>query len=241
MRFHGKIFQRYVEQLVDQILARDPNTQYVKHSDVVYRDGKQELRSSDMIIRKGDSLFLFEVSATRMQAKRTIGQGNITTLENDIQKMVIGNVKSLQTCISNLKVGNLQLQGIDINEVKRFYPIVVMLEGFPKHPAIQVFLTDLAKKGGYFVAEDIAPLTLLNVEDLEEIEGYTTENFFKILFDSISGESFSQLALADFIKRKYPKIAMRSKWLDGLTNQIFNEATLMFFGKPLSGIGLHTE
>lgn len=233
MRLHGKLFQRYVEEIVTVILNRTPASDFIKHVDVVYREGKKEHRSSDIILRKGTSLFLFEASATRLQAKNTTGLGNETALAADIGKMVLHNAKSIQTCIVNIKEGNLKLNGINLTEIKRFYPIIVTIEGLPKHPAIQLFLNNLVRSEGLLTAGDIGPLALIDAEDLEEVEGYTEGDFIETILAWIDGESFTQFGLADYIKRKYPKIAMRSKWLDGLTNQIFNEATMLFFGKPM--------
>ncbi len=236
MGFHGKLFQIYIEEIMKEILKRTPASSFDIHVDILYEVKKEEHRSTDLIIRKGDALFLFEVSATRLQAKRTTGQGEEESLTNDIEKIVLHNARTMQKCISNIKQGYLQLGNLDASKIKTFYPIIVTLEGLPRHPAVQMFISKKLREEDVFVSQDIAPLALIDASDLEEVEGYTQDDFFQIFLSWIKDNLFDQYSLADFVKRKYPPIDLRSDWQKGITDQIFNESTMLFFGKPLPSL-----
>jgi hypothetical protein len=100
-----------------------------------------------------------------------------------------------------------------------------------------MFLKKRVAEENILMGSDIAPLAMLDAEDLEEIEGYSEGDFIQFYFEWLSSGKYSQFSLRDYLKRFYPAINMRSHWLDSISKQIFNEATQLFFGKPLSVSG----
>lgn len=81
-------------------------------------------KTSDVAVRVGNDLFLFEVNARMLAADPAIG-GEASATADELQKLVVGKINQLGGCISALFTGKAHLPGSEMDTVKRVWPVVV--------------------------------------------------------------------------------------------------------------------
>lgn len=234
-RYNGQIFEKYVADVITQLHKRNPPSSSIEY-DQKYYIGKEQLRTPDVMIFCDDYAIFVEASATRLQAKQTISMGNIDAFEKDNEKIVFHNASSLDVFINNFLDKKTIIENIDASKIKRIYPVVVAIEGYPKLNVLYLFIQEELDKRLLFQSERVQPFSLLDVSDLEYLEGFSDLMFVDALDKWHAHPNFKDDSLDGILQAEYPDAKNNSKWLKAISDDLFDKATRAIFNKPLKEI-----
>ncbi|WP_420631918.1 hypothetical protein [Candidatus Leptofilum sp.] len=233
-RYHGRIFQEYVEEFIQEIHKQHPVEGERIVQEQTYRIGKQEGKTSDIMIFGSDYAIFVEASATRMQAKGTISQGTRTAFDSDFKKMILHNAKSLDNFIKKFRSGSITIEGIESEKIAVYYPVIITMETFAgQNSIIHPFLKSTLESDKLFANKDIAGLSVLEIDDIEYLEGYINATLISIL-KSWHGQSNDLLPkdhFKDHLKNFPEKDELSKTLLLKITGAALDEATQFMFNK----------
>lgn len=175
-RFNGALVETYAQQTVERAFPSKaheiiwlPGT---VHRDVPYDVPGGERRTPDVAIDLTPDLVLIEVTSSRL-TERTVVDADPDSVRQDIQKIVIDKVAQLGDRIRDLRSGLSMLPGLELANVERMWPIVVASEGLFQTPTLWAHISDAVTAA--LTQPTVQPLTLLDIEDLEELMGHVVE------------------------------------------------------------------
>lgn len=231
-RYHGRIFQIYVEEFIQKIYQQNPTKGEQLVQEQTFRIGKQEGKTPDIMIFGSDYAVFFEASATRMQAKGTVGLGERSAFDSDFQKMILHNAKSLDSFIEKFRNGLISIEDIDPRKIKFYYPVIITIESFAgQNSIIYPFLKRKLKDSQLLIDKDIAGLTILEISDIEYLEGYVNATLIDVLksWHSQSNELLPDQHFKDHIKSFPEKDESFKTLLSQITDIAFDEAIQFMF------------
>lgn len=231
-RYHGRIFQIYVEEFIQKIHKQNPIKGEQFFQEHTYRIGKQEGKTPDIMIFGSDYAIFFEASATRMQAKGTIGLGERAAFDSDFKKMVLHNAKSLDNFIEKFRNGSIKIEDIDPGKIELYYPVIITIESFAgQNSIIYPFVKRKLEDTELLVGKDIAGLTILEISDIEYLEGYVNAALIDILksWHSQSNGLLPEQHFKDHIKSFPEKDESFKTLLSEITDAAFDEAIQFMF------------
>lgn len=125
----------------------------------------------------------------------------------DTQKVLTEKIEQLGARILDLREGVVQLPKFDIDQVERIWPIVISSEGLFQTPTLWAYIRPSVEKA--LAQPKVQPLTLFDVEDLEEFIGLVLagHSAVDILRDKTT-EQWRELELSAWFRgsgrRRYP-------------------------------------
>ncbi|WP_173066013.1 hypothetical protein [Phytohabitans houttuyneae] len=164
-------FDEYSEKYARQIFESLAGTLGVKrvYSDSDLKRAYKGLSVADVAVDYGDAWVVVEVT-TSQAARNTINAVSVDGLERD-RKMVVHEASQIAATIDQLRQNRIALTG-DQNVMQAiFYPIIVLTEGFPANPLVTSLMRQEIKAAGLLKEQDIAPLELMDLVELDMIEG----------------------------------------------------------------------
>ena len=117
--FAGEVVERYALDLAE---ATAPQSVRVLGEQSYGKKGKK--LTSDVAIVTGSDLILFEVHARRVAATAAV-TGTASEAILEVSKLLVGKADQLGGCVDALLSGEATLPDVQINDVKRIWPIVV--------------------------------------------------------------------------------------------------------------------
>ena len=92
-------------------------------------------------------------------------------LHQDIDKLV-AKLAQIDATIKNLRVREAELTGSPAaSGPRRYYPVLVLTEGFPVNPVTLTMLRQRAEEAHLLVGDDTSALEVVDVTELEMLEG----------------------------------------------------------------------
>lgn len=186
------LFRSSAESYVAEVLrgiCGDPRRFY-DETTLRRRLGGKGIRIADAAIDYGTSWVVVET--TTLQARRrTLGGIDESDISADIDQLVDKKVEQLHSTIAQLKVRGDRMSGYASTVPRRYYPVLVMSEGFPVNPVTLHATRERARKKGMLSSVDIAPLEIVDVDELEMIEGLPSDGG-PTLPEIFEGKSASQ-------------------------------------------------
>jgi hypothetical protein len=166
----GGVFQQSVEQTFRRGMAiASPDVEIT--ADVEYGPRSARRRSSDVILDfEQDPLFVEVVSGPLRAATST--RGDLTTLDADLDRLVIGKAKQLDKSISDFFEGQLELSGVDPTVVRRAWPVIVTSHSLPHAPTLLEEIEERVEEAGWLRDERVRPLAIISAEELFFCEGF---------------------------------------------------------------------
>lgn len=130
-----------------------------------------ERRTCDSTIDDGRRWALFEMTSSRLN-RESASASSAERLESDLGKLV-GKAQQLSDTIGALRDGEHLLTPGEsgVPRRRRYFPVLVMTEGFPVNPVTLTSLRQRVAELGLLVGDDVAPLQVLDVSELEILEG----------------------------------------------------------------------
>lgn len=169
-RSFGLPFQRSVEQTLRRGVEASGNPVPVA-ADVRYGSSPGRMRdSSDVILGYERNPVFVEVVSGPLRAG-TLTRGDRAHFEADLERLVIGKARQLQTSITDFFSGVLELPGFDPETTRRIWPVIVSTYEFPMREEIARRIDERLVETGRLQDERIAPLALISAEELFFCEG----------------------------------------------------------------------
>ncbi len=113
-------------------------------------------------------------SSSRLRQPRRPGtlsmQHRLRAPESDRKKIAKEALQASQT-IDSIRQNEAALTGSTRGNPVRFYPVVVLTEGFPNNPLVTSRLREELRAQNILVGADTAPLEILDLAELDMIEG----------------------------------------------------------------------
>ena len=182
----GKVFEDYVASIIKRALSdtKACAERYIIRP--IYAQRRQA-ECTDIAVYGGDTLILLECKAPLLSAK-TKFSGNFCNLHDGIKPNAIKGVEQLWSAIQALghtdTTQRRQVEGIDIAQVRKIYPVLVLSDHMFSFPFMNRFLDSEFKR--FVTCNDleehleIMPLTVLTIEDLENLEPYLSDAPFHV-------------------------------------------------------------
>jgi len=171
--FNGSIVETYVCETAERAYPPKPPSGPIwlpgtVHRDVPYPAKGGTHRTPDVAIDLGPDLILIEVTASRLTEKSVV-DADPDAVRADIQKVLIDKISQLGKRIRDLRDAVATLPGVEIDLVDRIWPIVVSADGLFQTPTLWAYIKPTVENA--LSQPKVQPLTLFDVEDLEEFMG----------------------------------------------------------------------
>jgi hypothetical protein len=171
--FTGRVYERYCLDLARSVHAR-AGLQAARvlgeqrfSASKRKRAGKGE-KTSDVAIDIGHDLILIETTASRLAATG-LRTGDLARITGDVDRAIIAKIKQLNKCINHLVKRDAKLPGVQIEMVKRIWPVIVSFAAVQQNPILWEYI-DQRTLGALSQAR-VKPLTLLDPEEYELLCG----------------------------------------------------------------------
>lgn len=238
----GDVFEDYASSIIKRgINSQAPSNRERLIINAKY-DHKQDDECADVAICYGDTLTLMECKSTRLSASAKFS-GDFDTFYKNIKPAKKG-IEQLWNAL--LKLGNRRenkrrtVQGIDIGNVKKIYPVLVLSDRIFSTPLMNWFLNSefQSLKQQKYLTEDIKvmPLTVLTIMDLESLEPYMIDTPFHAHLDEWLN-LFKEKDVSVFRSYLYPLMMSNPRentFMDQRFGQIMSGAQDYFSSRGIS-------
>jgi hypothetical protein len=178
-----------------QRLYREPELQAA-----FARGGKKgaTAKSADAAIEYPGAWLVAEVTSSALTRTAAVG-GSVAALVADLAK-IEAKARQLQTTMDALRADDTRLTGRLAAGGRRFVPLLVMAEGFPVNAATTTALRAQLAAKGILAAPDIAPLHVIDAEELAMAESLVEQGTSLLdLLDGHARGNFRAMSLRDYI------------------------------------------
>ncbi|MFF1819726.1 hypothetical protein ACFVWG_20670 [Kribbella sp. NPDC058245] len=180
-------FETWVLEGFDSIVAHSPERFY---SEERLKAAYPSTKVADAAVDYGDTWIVIEVTTAGIQAATASGISDDAVL-TDINDC-IKKARQLDATINNLRNKEERLTGTAAPVRRRFRPILVIADRFATGPIFTNLLWDRLKDTGVLQGDDVAPLEVMEIEDVHMIEGLV-EQTGQALTDLLTGKEGSSL------------------------------------------------
>jgi hypothetical protein len=145
---------------------------------------KTNKKVADAAVSYGDAWMVFELTTSRLQRGSSAGISE-EKVDSDLTKL-IKEIEQIDHTINSLISNEAALTGIEpLVSSASFYPVLVVSEDFPINPLTVDQLRRRAKGRNLLCQPDVKPLQVLNIVELEMIEGLQGESSLSLrnIFD----------------------------------------------------------
>jgi hypothetical protein len=189
-------------------------------------------KTSDIAIDFGLDLVLIEVSGSRLRAE-TLLSGDMQSVTDDLERMVIKKVRQLDHCIHALVAGRAQIPAegaeIDMRRVERIWPVVVTAGNLTQTGALWQYIH--SKTEGILNQPKVQPLTLLDIDDLEALCGFIERgHVMQNMLAAKTTPPYRELELAVWVRHDPaapPEDQARPSYVEAVWQRAIERATAM--------------
>lgn len=136
---YGKFLERYCFALIKNAAADGATVLPEQHY-----NRKQE-KSSDAVVFLENAAVFCEVVGKRLNFKKSVIEGDITAIEDDIAKMCLAKAEQLDRNIKDFRAGKLRFEGIHPSRISDIFPVVVVSDPLPQG-AIGIFIAEYLQR-----------------------------------------------------------------------------------------------
>jgi hypothetical protein len=126
-------------------------------------------KTADLVVDYGSAWAVVEVS-THQIARDTVNGVSINGLRRD-REAVLKEAIQVASTISRLRENERALTGSRPTSRKRFFPIILLTEGFPTNPLTTSAVREELRVRKILQEADVAPIEIIDVIELDMIEG----------------------------------------------------------------------
>lgn len=123
----------------------------------------------DIAIFEGATAVFIEIGIDRPNLRDTIVRGNLESFDADVRKILVKRAEQLDRKIDDFYAGSLVYEGIDPASIKRLYPVVCLIDGFPLGTPLYRRMAGLVLAAGYLQQEQAEHLTVISAEEFETL------------------------------------------------------------------------
>lgn len=124
-------------------------------------------RIADAAVDYGDAWVVVEITTSKL--KRQSVAASAESLGEDLDKLV-GEAEQIDSTIAALRDEEAALTGVSSGLLRRFYPLLVVAEGFPVNPNTIEHLRQRVQARGLLAGPDVAPLEIVDTVELAMLE-----------------------------------------------------------------------
>ena len=225
----GQVFEDYTASIIKRALS-DKEVCAERYILRPRYDQKEQTECTDIAVLGDDTLILLECKAPLLSAK-TKFSGDFCNLYDGIKCNAIKGVKQLWTAIQTLAHTNTtqrgRVEGIDISQVRKIYPVLILSDRIFSFPYMNRFLdsefTRLVTRNDLKEHLEIVPLTVLTIEDLESLEPYLSDTPFHAHLDDWITQFFSinkSLPFNEYLRRLREREMRHNTYMEHEARQI---------------------
>ncbi|KGH48626.1 hypothetical protein IN07_01300 [Modestobacter caceresii] len=181
-------------------------------------------RIADAAVDYGDAWVVVEITTSRL-TRDTVAGADMEALSRDLDKLV-DKVEQLDHTIAALRADPSRLTGAPSGPTRRFFPLLVVAEGFPVNPVSVELLRNRVRQRGLLTEANIGPLEVVDTVELELLEGLA-ESGGPGLRDVLAGKEHATLfrdSLRGYVMRECRYDFARSRRLAGLVDKAWKPA-----------------
>ncbi len=170
MRFFGKLFERYVRNLIQRAIPDTHGLTRRVFPEFPYSAPAGEQRTSDVVIVYEHTALFVEVTAGRLRLEDTLLAADLTAFDHDLQRIVLRKARQLNRCIRDFRENRFTFDGQTARDLRHIQPVIVTPESLPEG---RIFWNHVrGRLAAEHLLEDplIDPLQLLDIEELEMLE-----------------------------------------------------------------------
>lgn len=178
---------------------------------------KAKRRVADIAIDYGSAWVVMEVTSSQLTRDSVAAVSN-EALSADLDKLV-GEVQQIDHTIQSLREKETALTGAPSpSPVRKYYPVLVLTEGFPVSPVTITILRERAHQAGLLSGSDVGPLEVIDTVELEMVESLQESGGPSLpsLLDMKQSANLHRASLRDYILREAnlrPRMSSRVKRL----------------------------
>lgn len=140
---------------------------------------KKNQKIADAAIDYGDTWIVVEVTTSQLQRDAaTAVPGNAQV--DDIDKL-LEEIHQIDATIQALRRDESRLTCVANPIRRRYLPLLLLTEGFPVNPVSMTVIRERAHRKGLLQGQDVMPLEVLDVEELELIEALQEQQGVSLL------------------------------------------------------------
>jgi hypothetical protein len=164
-------FNEYSERYAIEVLEALASTHGVKrvYSEVDLKRAYRGQQVADVAIDYGDAWVIVEVSTIRAE-RDTINGVDLSGPIQDREK-ITKKARQISATIDAIRREEARLTGIKRTNRVIFYPVLVLVEGFPSNPLVNSKLREHLAASALLTGGDTAPIEIIDSTELDMIEG----------------------------------------------------------------------
>ena len=198
---YGRLAERYASDVI-RGLAPDFGAHRRLYWEKDLRQAWPSYRGKlcDAALLYGDAWVLIEITSHRLTRASVAGSSG-DALEQDLRRAVVEKAGQLDATIRQMGEGETALLGEGTAPPRLYYPVVVVTDGLPLNPLVLLSLRELVAQAGYLTGERIQPLEVLELTELEMVEGLQEMSgpSLKDLLAAKQRASMSRASLKDYL------------------------------------------
>jgi hypothetical protein len=193
---HGRLVERYVEEVVLSLAPElAGGARRVWFEEDQQRAWGRSVQVCDVAIDYGAAWACVEIIARRPTQVAAAGS-SITSWDDELARFVTERkARQLASTIGRLRMDESALTGRPAAPGRRFFPVVLAAYGFPVNPATLAVVHERVATAGLLQEPDIAPLEVIELDELEHVEGLH-DHGGPSLVELLGGKEHAQLRLA---------------------------------------------
>jgi len=234
-RYFGNIFEYYIKEIFNRIYPKHPNLAQILFHEHTYHKKEGECKTSDLMIFYADKAIFVEVKSSRLNVTKTAIMGDLDSFKEDVKDIVVQGASQLHRVINDFKNSRFTINNINPKSIKKYYPLLITLDSFPQNFLIWGLINKALVDEGYLQDKDIAPMQIIDSEEIEIIEPLIEDkgiNIIDIIADKLSDNSMIFIPMKNFLHySKYNKYLIKNKYLLREYDEFGKKANEFFFGK----------
>ena len=181
----------YVSEVLHRITGDEGTTRRV-YDDAELKAAytAQGQRIADAAIDYPGTWIVIEVTTSQLRREAATAVPGESQIE-DIDKL-LEELDQIDATITALRRDEAALTGTAATAVRRYLPLLVLPEGFPVNPVTLTVIRERARARGLLQAPDTDPVEIVDIEELEMIEGIQEESGPSLL-DILRGKQSGSL------------------------------------------------
>lgn len=140
-------------------------------ADEDYGPKKHRRATPDVVLRYERQVVCFEVVAGALQIK-TLTHGDLTTFDQDLQKLVFKKAGQLDRRIADIVAGETRSIGLNPDDIGCYWPVIVTSAPFPHRAEAMKAARHGVKNRGLLTGREVGTISIISAEDLAGLESY---------------------------------------------------------------------
>ena len=166
LTYVGRLFEAYAVEMLQEAHKGEPETRVI--GEQPYDNGSSH--TSDVAIADGSDLVLIEIEAHRF-TKEALLSGDAKQVLEELETMIVAKARQVDQCITALirPQAPATLPGVDMTEIERIWPVVVIEGGIVQNTLLWEHLTE--ELAGTLQHNRVQALSVITMDELEMAAG----------------------------------------------------------------------